>query len=109
MLTQFTGQGPPKKQIDILTRTYINCSQFITLFAGADIAIIIYILPGGNACTMKKNAVVAIVSITLCALIGFAAYQTVHLVGGWISNAVFGCPAEAEKDCRKRPEETSID
>ena len=110
MRTQFTFPGRPKKQIDIVTRPHINCSQFISLFAGADVAIILYILLGGTACTMKKNAVVAIVSITLCALLGIAAYQTVHIVGGWISNAVFGCSSEADTDCRKpRRAETPID
>lgn len=51
---------------------------------------------------MKKNAVVAIISITLCALIGIAAYQTVQLVGGLVSATIGECNAEADADCRER-------
>lgn len=50
---------------------------------------------------MKKNAVVAIISITLCALVGIAAYQTVHIVGGWVSAAIGSCTAESGADCSR--------
>lgn len=48
---------------------------------------------------MKKNAVVSLISITLCALIGLAAYKTVYVVGGWISDMLGGCVAESNEDC----------
>ena len=48
---------------------------------------------------MKKNVVAALISISLTALIGLAAYETVHLVGGWISDILGVCVAESDADC----------
>ena len=50
---------------------------------------------------MRKNTILSIVSIAVCFLIGYAAFQMTFLVSSWISDTLNGCTEHTEQ-CRNQ-------
>ena len=58
---------------------------------------------------MKKNTVLSVVTIFLCFLIGYAAFQTAELIRSLVTETMSDCKSNRNSGCNNNPEMPAVD
>lgn len=55
---------------------------------------------------MKKNAVLSVVTLLLCFMIGYVAYETSYLVKSWVAEKFSTCKDQNDPRCADSSQKT---